>query len=106
MLPRLGGPNFVINGLDQRSDWIVAVTYQSDTGATVKVYDGDNYLKLADLPAGAGWQTVEAKLTAKMLKEGAMDRGSGPGWDLLCAFENGSLWVHRIEVHRAAAAED
>ncbi len=106
VLPRLGGPNFVINGLDQRSDWIVAVTYQSDTGATVKVYDGDNYLKLADLPAGAGWQTVEAKLTAKMLKEGAMDRGSGPGWDLLCAFENGSLWMHRIEVHRAAAAED
>jgi len=106
MLPRLGGPNFVINGLDKRSDWVVAVTYQSDTGATVKVYDGENYLKLAELPAGPDWQTVEAKLPAEMLKEGAMDRGAGPGWELLCAFEDGGLWVHRIEVRRAAPATD
>lgn len=106
MLPRLGGPNFVVNGLDRRSDWLVSVTYQSDTGAALKVYDGEEYLELGQLPAGPGWQTVEAQLPAEMLKEGKMDRGPGPDWDVLCAFEGGGIWVHRIEVWRATPAGD
>ena len=106
MLPRLGGPNSMINGLDKRSDWIVTVTYRSDTGATLKVYDGDSYLNLADLPAGEDWQTVEAQLPAEVLKGEKMDRGPGPAWDLLCAFEGGAIWVHRIEVRRETAVGD
>ncbi len=103
-LPRLGGPNFLIND-PPPADVEVRLTYRSEGEGTVGVYDGEQYHTVVELPATDEWATVTARVPHEPMMTPGADRSQHPGLNILCAIECDRVWVHRIEV-RAAPPEE
>jgi len=102
-LPRLGGPNFLVNDPPAR-DVEVRLTCWADGPGSVDVYDGEQYHAVAELTVTGEWTAVTARVPRQIMMTPGADRGQHPGLNIMFAVDCPKLWVHQIEV-RAAPEE-
>jgi len=104
--PGQGGPNFLINDPPQR-ELELRLSYWTEFGGTVRVYDGRRYHRLAELTARRRWATLSCRVRGSLLKNPAADRPE-PGWNILCEIDSKGVYVEKIEVRalqRTAVSE-
>lgn len=103
-MPRVGGPNFLIND-PPATDLEVRLTYQSEGEGTVEVYDGANYHLAAEMPPADEWSTLTARVPREILMTPGVDRSQHPGLNVMGAISADRIWLHSLEVRLAPAEE-
>ncbi|HIE52037.1 MAG TPA: hypothetical protein EYP85_09785 [Armatimonadetes bacterium] len=99
-LPHLGGPNFYVSGVQRGIPLEVRVTYWSEKGGKVSVYDGTQYHLVGRLPGGTQWQTVSFPVPPRCFAPEAADRSPLPGLTVMFQFETPAIYVHQLEARQ------
>ncbi|MGC9317133.1 MAG: hypothetical protein ACP5KN_03750 [Armatimonadota bacterium] len=102
-LPRLGGPNFLVNDPPAR-DIEVRLTYFAHAPGSMSVYDGEQYQQVAELDATGEWATATARVAREIIMSSTADRPQHPGLNIMFDVDCPGVWVHSIEV-RAVPVE-
>lgn len=104
-LPRLGGPNFLIND-PPAADLEVRLIYQSEGEGSLQVYDGASYHVLAPVPPAKEWSEVTVRVPREILLAPGADRPQHPGMNVMGMIDADRLWLHRIAVRAVADFEE
>ena len=99
-LPRVGGPNFLVNEPPTR-DIEVRLTYRAEEPGAVRVYDGESYREVAALEVTGEWATANGRVPREVILSADADRQNYPGMNLMFDVDCARVWVHRIEVRAA-----
>jgi hypothetical protein len=103
-LPRLGGPNFLIND-PPTAALELRLTYQSEGAGEIRVYDGETYHKIAEMPPADEWSTVTARVPREIVMTPGVDRPQVRGLNIMGSLNAERIWLHRMEVRVAPAEE-
>ncbi len=104
ILPRLGGANFFVNGVDSKSDLLVRITYCAKTNGRLEAYDGEKYHVVGRLPKTDAWKTLTFRVPKEIAASPRADKHWRPGLNLLFQVSVNGVYVHRIEARRAPAS--
>ncbi|MFQ5811087.1 MAG: hypothetical protein ACE5JM_15825, partial [Armatimonadota bacterium] len=96
-IPRLGSPNFLVNDPSDR-DIEVRLTYWTQSGGTMNVYDGRQYRKVADLTETGRWATATGRVEGAILADPRAERAPYPGTNIMFDVNCTSVYIHKIEV--------
>ena len=99
-LPRLGGPNFIVNDPPD-ADIELRITYWTQSEGTVHVYDGRQYHDVLGLRDEGRWASAMARVPRKLWQASTADRPQHPGVNIMFDVDCAAVYVHSIEVRKA-----
>jgi len=101
--PGLGGPNFLIN--DPPADELeLRLSYWTESGGTVRVYDGRRYQTVGRLEANRRWMRLTCRVPKSLVTAATAADRPDPGLNVLCELSSPGVWVATIAVRTAPAA--
>jgi hypothetical protein len=100
-MPRVGGPNFLIND-PPTADLEVRLTYQSVGDGVVKIYDGKQYHAVGEMPQADEWSTLTVPVPREIIMTPGVDRPQARGMNVMGMITAEKIWLHKIEVRVAA----
>ncbi|HID21586.1 MAG TPA: hypothetical protein EYP14_04210 [Planctomycetaceae bacterium] len=100
--PGLGGPNFLIND-PSTEELELRLSYWTESGGTVRLYDGRRYQAIGRLEAKRRWTTLTCRVPKSLLAAATAADRPEPGLNVLGELSAPAVWVATMAVRTPPA---